>query len=86
MATMNVSLPDAMKDWVETQTRTGRYANASDYIRDLVHHDRERQEKIARLKALVDDGLASGIYEGTMEDIMDEARARNGLPPMKAAS
>ena len=36
MATMNVSLPDPMKDWVEAQTRTGRYSNASDYVRDLI--------------------------------------------------
>ena len=35
MATMNVSLPDPMKDWIEGQTRTGRYSNASDYVRDL---------------------------------------------------
>jgi len=34
MATMNVSLPDAMKEWVESQTQTGRYGNASDYVRD----------------------------------------------------
>lgn len=35
MATMNVSLPDSMKHWVEAQTRAGRYSNASDYVRDL---------------------------------------------------
>ena len=42
MATMNVSLPDAMKDWVEAQARSGRYSNASDYVRDLVRRDQER--------------------------------------------
>jgi antitoxin ParD1/3/4 len=30
MATMNVSLPDPMKTWVEAQTKDGRYSNASD--------------------------------------------------------
>jgi antitoxin ParD1/3/4 len=35
MATMNVSLPDPMKDWVEAQAKTGRYLNASDYVRDI---------------------------------------------------
>lgn len=39
MATMNVSLPDRMKDWVEVQARTGRYSNASDYVRDLIRRD-----------------------------------------------
>lgn len=60
MATMNVSLPDPMKEWVETQTRTGRYSNASDYVRDLIRRDQERQKAIGELQALVDEGLASG--------------------------
>lgn len=33
---MNISLPDQMKEWVEKQVATGRYADASDYVRDLV--------------------------------------------------
>lgn len=32
MATMNVSLPEQMKEWVEAQMKGGRYGNASDYI------------------------------------------------------
>lgn len=36
MATMTVSLPDPMKDWIEEQIRRGEYASASDYVRDLV--------------------------------------------------
>ena len=30
-----------MKEWVEAQARTGRYANASDYVRDLIRRDQE---------------------------------------------
>lgn len=40
MATMNVSLPDEMKEWVEAQAANGRFANVSDYIRDVVRRDR----------------------------------------------
>jgi putative addiction module CopG family antidote len=36
MATMNISLPDEMKAHVEAQVETGRFANSSDYIRDLI--------------------------------------------------
>jgi putative addiction module CopG family antidote len=36
MATMMVSLPDPVKDWIEGQIRSGEYASASDYVRDLV--------------------------------------------------
>ena len=63
MATMNVSLPDAMKAWVERQTETGRYGNASDYVRDLIRRDQDRQSALAELQALVDEGLASGRAE-----------------------
>lgn len=60
MATMNVSLPDPMKVWVEEQTSTGRYSNASDYVRDLIRRDQDRQRAVAEIQALVDEGLASG--------------------------
>ena len=60
MATMNVSLPDPMKDWVEGQTKSGRYSNASDYVRDLIRRDQDRQTAVVELQKLVDEGLASG--------------------------
>lgn len=60
MSTMNISLPDPMKIWVEEQAKTGRYANSSDYVRDLIRRDRARHEAIAEIQAAVDAGLASG--------------------------
>ena len=60
MATMNVSLPDPMKIWVEAQTKDGRYSNASDYVRDLIRRDQDRHRAIAELQEFVDDGIASG--------------------------
>ncbi len=78
MATMNVSLPDPMKDWVEAQSKTGRYANASDYVRDLIRKDQERATKTLALQRLIDEGLASGVSERGLEEIFAEARARAG--------
>ena len=60
MATMNVSLPDQMKSWVEDQTRDGRYSNVSDYVRDLIREDQDRKKAIAEIQEAVDHGLASG--------------------------
>lgn len=76
MATMNVSLPDPMKAWVEAQARNGRYSNASDYVRDLIRRDQERAEKIARMQQLVDEGLASGVSDESMDDIEAAALAQ----------
>ena len=63
MATMNVSLPDAMKAWVERQAEGGRYGNASDYIRDLIRKDQERTEAIAALQAAITVGVESSEPE-----------------------
>lgn len=60
MVTMNVSLPEPMKDWVEAQAQTGRYSNASDYVRDLIRRDQERINKINTLQNLIREGLNSG--------------------------
>jgi antitoxin ParD1/3/4 len=63
MATMNVSLPDPMKAWVEAQTDNGRYSNASDYVRDLIRKDQERQAAIDVLQRAINEGLSSGAPE-----------------------
>jgi antitoxin ParD1/3/4 len=60
MATMNISLPDQMKAWVEARTLNGRYANASDYVRDLIRRDQHGQRALASLQAAVDSGNESG--------------------------
>jgi antitoxin ParD1/3/4 len=60
MGTMNISLPDPMKSWVEDQAKSGRYANSSDYVRDLIRRDRMRHEAIEEIQAAVDAGIASG--------------------------
>jgi antitoxin ParD1/3/4 len=76
MATMNVSLPDAMKAWVEERSRSGRYSNASDYVRDLIRRDQDRAAKIAHIQALVDEALTSGESQRTMDEIEAEALSR----------
>lgn len=73
MATMNISLPDQMKHWVEQQTETGRYSNASDYVRDLIRRDQERQAQIARMQILVDEGIQSGVGQRSMDELLKVA-------------
>ncbi len=63
MATMNVSLPDAMKAWVEGQVEGGRYGNASDYIRDLIRRDQERREAIGAQQTAITEGVECGAPE-----------------------
>lgn len=74
MATMNVSLPDQMKAWVEAQAQDGRYSNASDYVRDLIRRDQERRAAIAEVQQLVDEALASGVSARGFPEILEAAK------------
>jgi len=60
MATMNVSIPDPMKTWVEERARDGSFGTASDYVRHLIRRDQERARAIAQLQAAITAGLDSG--------------------------
>jgi antitoxin ParD1/3/4 len=57
---MNISLPDPMKIWVETQAKDGRFANVSDYMRDLIRRDQARQQAVTEVQGLIDAGIGSG--------------------------
>lgn len=78
MATMNISLPDQMREWVEAQAKSGRYGNASDYMRDLIRHDQEREMKIAHMQKLVDEARAGGLSKLSFTEMKAEARRRFG--------
>ena len=79
MATMNVSLPNTMKAWVEDQINTGHYSNASDYVRDLIRRDQEYHDRREILiKALI-AGENSGVSERSIEDIWQGVKARHGV-------
>jgi antitoxin ParD1/3/4 len=75
MVTMNISLPDPMRDWIEERIRTGQYANASDYIGDLIRDDRERREKL--VQALI-EGEESGLSRRTVREIIADAKLSVG--------
>ncbi|WP_448874220.1 ribbon-helix-helix domain-containing protein [Desulfobulbus propionicus] len=54
MATLNISMPDELRAFIEARVNTGEYQSASDYLRDLIRHDREETEQY------LIDGLESG--------------------------
>lgn len=87
MATMNISLPEPMKEWAEAQAESGKYGNVSDYVRDLIRHDQERAEARETLQTIIDEALASGITTLGREELMERsiARARIALQAKKSA-
>lgn len=65
----NISIADKLKGWAEQRAAEGNCSNMSDYVRDLVRRDQEQVEKLRRLQAAIDEGLASGVSERSIEDI-----------------
>ena len=57
--TLSVEMPDPLRDFVDERVRKGDYADEGEYLRDLVRRDREA-ESAARLRELIEAGLASG--------------------------
>ena len=78
MASVTLSMPDAMKDWIEARIKEGEYASTSDYVRDLVRRDRERRARpeltLDDLRRIVDEARASGTGDRSVRDIQAAAR------------
>jgi antitoxin ParD1/3/4 len=73
MTTMNISLPEKMKEFVDGRVEAGHYGTASEYVRDLIRKDSGHQAKDRkdRLDALLLEGIESLEEEGTFE-VTDE--------------
>jgi len=73
MATMTVSVPDQLKDWVDERVKNGRYSTVSDYVGDLIRRDREQRE--ALVDALI-EGEQSGTGKRTVREIAAGAKSK----------
>ena len=75
MATMNISLPDPLKQFVDEEVREGGFASTSDYMRDLVRQ-RQRAKSAEFLRQLIAEGIASGPATPQEPDFFDKMRQR----------
>ena len=77
MQSMNISLPDPLKQFVDGQVALGRYSSASEYMRELIRADEKRKAQ-EQLEALLLEGLNSPVSELSDKDwgrIRQEAMA-----------
>ena len=72
MSTMNISLPESLRDFVDDQVGTRGYSTSSEYVRELIRKDRDRQ----RLRDLLLDGAASPPAAAADADDFDRLRRR----------
>jgi len=70
---MNISLPEAMREYVETQVTERTYSSTSEYFRALVREDQKRKAQ-ERLEALLLEGLDSGQPIEVTPDLFERKR------------
>jgi len=73
MQTMNISLPDQLKDFVDEQVGSGRYSSVSEYVRDLIRDD-ERRKAQEKLESLLMEGIQSGKPTGMTRQDWEDIR------------
>lgn len=79
MASMNISLPDALRAFVESQVQDRGYGTSSEYVRDLIRRDQAREE----LRGLLIDGIDSG--DGSTADSAHFQQLRDRIDGAGAA-
>ena len=85
MIRKTISMPDAMSRYIDKRVKAGQYGNDSEYIRDLVRKDQGRSQAIANVQKAIDEGLASGVSDRTVDEIFAEAKRRVALRRRKPA-
>ena len=80
MDTMNIALPESMKQFAQNQVSQGAYSSVSEYVRALIRADQTRQAQ-TRLEAEILKGLASGdstpMTPEDWQEIRREVRKRH---------
>jgi antitoxin ParD1/3/4 len=77
--TLNVSLPEALKEHVQRRVAEGGFSNASDFVRSLIRLDKEQQEKLGALRRDIAVGVDQLDRGGDLDaeqvffELLDEA-------------
>jgi antitoxin ParD1/3/4 len=73
MSQLNVSIPPALKSWIDVRVAEGRYSSASDYVRDLVRRDQDSaSDETVWLRGLIEESRDAEIIDSELEDVIDE--------------
>ncbi len=63
MTTMNISLPEALKSFVDAQVSEGDYTSSSEYVREILRKEQDR----VKLRRLLLDGMESELMDEPMD-------------------
>ena len=82
LASINISIPELMRDWIQSRVESGRYATASDYVRELILRDQsltaDHEQWLTSLDASIERALADA-EAGRVKDaaqVLDRLHAK----------
>ena len=73
----SISFTKQQDNWIKLQIEEGHYTNDSEYIRDLIRQDQNRNSKLVYLRKAIKEGIDSGISEKSILDIMHDVEKNN---------
>lgn len=78
MATLTITLPEKVKDWLDEQVEEGDFASPGEYLSNLIERDRaereaDHEQRLAELRHIVDDAIESGVSARRSAEIFAEA-------------
>jgi antitoxin ParD1/3/4 len=76
MSTMNISLPDALKSFVDEQVAGRGYGTSSEYVRELIRDDQDRQQLRGLLIAGAESAPTAPIDGAYFDGLRERARRR----------
>lgn len=76
MIRKTISMPDEMNHWLNDRIKSGQYNNDSEYFRDLIRQDQEKEIAKTQLQSLLRDAESSGVSESSVDDIWAETESK----------
>lgn len=79
MTRLDISLPESLKSFVDQQVRSRGFGTASEYIRELIHEDKEHQETEAKLLEALDEEpseITEADWEGLRKRVAQAGHGR----------
>ena len=72
MNALTVRVPARLQSRVDARLAGGDYVDAEDYLRDLIRRDLEADQRVEELRALIEEGWASGICDEDAFEVLDK--------------
>jgi len=74
MSTMNISLPDSLKAFVDEQVSRRGYGTSSEYVRELIRRDQDRLQLRTLLLAGASSAAGAPVSERYFESLRERVR------------